>query len=226
MSNHSVDKTTGSAAPAEAPAQSAATAETCTTPTPAACETPAKKEPSANTANDACKVASEQTDGSGTAAAERTATRDEPQKQQDEEGTKCAEADENKPDYLAKNPNLNKLFDRLPAIIAKADHGEMWGVILKDDYNDAPTINVLIKFLRANEGHVKPAEDQLVKALKWRRLIDPIGLFENHCFNADKFEGLGYVTKYKESETKDLVVNWNVYGSVKDFDATFGDFDE
>ncbi|RAH85151.1 CRAL/TRIO domain-containing protein [Aspergillus japonicus CBS 114.51] len=128
------------------------------------------------------------------------------------------------PEYLVKTPALAQFFDRLPAILSATGHAEMWGVALKDS-NDIPTVNVLIKFLRANEGNVKLAEEQLTKALQWRKGMNPVALTEGQ-YNAEKFGGLGYVTKYTEANGQEVVVTWNIYGSVKNVEATFGDSDE
>lgn len=133
-----------------------------------------------------------------------------------------AAATETKPSYLTKTPALGKLFDNLPSILEKAGHPEMWGVTLKDS-SDIPTVNVLIKFLRANEGDAKLAEEQLSKALEWRKKMDPPSLAEKTRFNKAKFDGLGYITTYNEGKG---VFTWNIYGAVKDINGTFGDVDE
>jgi hypothetical protein len=130
-----------------------------------------------------------------------------------------------KPEFLTKNPSLSQLFDRLPAILEKASYKEMWGVPLKD-FNDPPTANVLIKFLRANEGNVKQTEEQLTKALEWRKKLNPLELAENARFSAEKFAGLGYNTFYNDAKYGKVIFSWNIYGAVKDINATFGDVDE
>jgi hypothetical protein len=129
-----------------------------------------------------------------------------------------------KPAYLTKTPALGELFDRLPTILSTIGHNEMWGVDLKDS-NDIPTVNVLIKFLRANEGNAKAAEDQLSKALKWRKDMNPLALAESGKYSATKYGGLGYLTTYEENG-KSLVFTWNIYGAVKDVNATFANSDE
>jgi hypothetical protein len=134
-------------------------------------------------------------------------------------------AEETKPSFLAKKPALGKLFDNLPSILEKTGHSEMWGVALKDA-NDAPTANVMIKFLRANEGDAKLAEEQLSKALEWRKKMDPLTLADNVRFNRTKFGGLGYVTTYDQANTGEGVFTWNIYGAVKDINGTFGNVDE
>lgn len=132
-----------------------------------------------------------------------------------------------KPAYFKNNPGLATFFERLPAIIKNAEHSEMWGVQLVDnDASHAPTINILIKYLRANEGNVKLGEEQLTNALKWRKSMDPVALAESGVYDAGKFAGLGYLTNYTEASGKDVVVTWNIYGGVKDLGKTFGDMDE
>ncbi|KAL5355388.1 phosphatidylinositol transfer protein sfh5 [Aspergillus floccosus] len=137
----------------------------------------------------------------------------------------AAQPADNKPDYLAKNSALSEFFDRLPAILSTAGHNEMWGVTLKDSA-DVPTVNVMIKFLRANEGNVKQAEDQLTKALQWRKEMNPTALVDTASYNASKFGGLGYLTTYTDANGKETVVTWNIYGAVKSIDDTFGNMDE
>lgn len=129
-----------------------------------------------------------------------------------------------KPAYLISIPSLDEFFDRLPTVISKASYGEMWGVILKGS-DDIPTANVLIKFLRANDGNLDAAEDQLLKALDWRRNTNPLGLVEFGRHSASKYGGLGYLTSYLH-DSRPLVFTWNIYGAVKDVKATFGDLDE
>ncbi|CAG7982821.1 unnamed protein product [Penicillium olsonii] len=140
------------------------------------------------------------------------------------EAPKTEEPKVEKPAYLTKTPALGEFFDRLPSILTTVGHNEMWGVSLKD-YNDVPTVNVLIKFLRANEGNVKAAEDQLSKALKWRKDVNPQALAESGKYSAAKYGGLGYLTTYEENG-RPLVFTWNIYGAVKDANATFANADE
>jgi hypothetical protein len=128
------------------------------------------------------------------------------------------------PSYLAKNKALADFFEKLPAILEGTGHKEMWGVALKDS-DDVPTVNVLIKFLRANEGNVKDAVDQLKKALAWRKKMDPAALAESQ-FSMSKFKDLGYVTTHTNDKGHPVLVTWNIYGAVKKLTATFGDVDE
>jgi len=123
---------------------------------------------------------------------------------------------------------LSKLFAELPAILKEADHHEMWGVDLKDE-TDVPTCIVLEKFLRANPDDLTKAKSQLLDALKWRKQIQPVKLLEETEFDTSKFGGLGYVTIYENTKAKPPrkeIVTWNIYGSVKDNKATFGNVDE
>lgn len=128
------------------------------------------------------------------------------------------------PAYLTSIPSLKEFFDRLPGVVSKAGYSEMWGVPLKGS-EDIPTVNVLIKFLRANEGNLETAEDQLRKALEWRRDTKPLELVESGRYSASKYGGLGYLTTY-EQDGRPLVFTWNIYGAVKDVNSTFADSDE
>lgn len=130
-----------------------------------------------------------------------------------------------KAEHLTKVPGLENFFKSLPAILEKTGHPEMWGVTLKDS-DDIPTVNVLIKFLRANEGNVKLAEEQLTKALSWRKELNPLELAQNASFSAKKFAGLGYITSYVDPSFGKTVFTWNIYGAVKSASDTFGDADE
>ncbi|KAJ9196532.1 hypothetical protein DTO164E3_3408 [Paecilomyces variotii] len=145
-------------------------------------------------------------------------------KENDAAEAKPAEAAPAKPEFLAKNPALSQFFDKLPSILSKTGHSEMWGVTLKDA-SHPPTANILIKFLRANEGNVALAEQQLTKALEWRKKINPTALVET-SFNASKYGGLGYITSHKDPKNGEVIFTWNIYGAVKDINATFGDVDD
>ena len=137
-----------------------------------------------------------------------------------------AQPEPEKPAYLKDNIALSQFFDRLPEILKNAEYSEMWGVSLQEDSAHVPTINILIKYLRANEGNVKLAEEQLVKALKWRKSMDPVALAESGVYDAGKFAGVGYLTNYTDADGKETVVTWNIYGAVKDLGHAFGDLDE
>ena len=119
---------------------------------------------------------------------------------------------------------LAKLTARLTDIVAQAGHGEMWGVKLAAS-DHAPTQVILQKFLRANNGDVAAAEKQLISALEWRKKVNPTALV-SEVFDAKKFGDLGFVTKHKDDAGKETIITWNIYGSVKDNKATFGDVQE
>lgn len=74
---------------------------------------------------------------------------------------------------------MGLLLNDLGAIVAEAQHGEMWGVTLKD-INDVPTTIVLEKFLRANDNNFDAARKQLVEALQWREKTNPIKVTALH----------------------------------------------
>ncbi|KAF3479490.1 CRAL/TRIO domain-containing protein [Arthroderma uncinatum] len=131
---------------------------------------------------------------------------------------------DDRPEYLIKHAGLAQFFDRLPAILEATGHKEMWGVPLKDS-TDIPTVNIMIKFLRANEGNVKAAEEQLTKALAWRKEMDPLSIVADMKFSAKKYKNLGFITTYGVDEAKS-VFTWNIYGAVKNIEETFGDLTE
>lgn len=120
---------------------------------------------------------------------------------------------------------LARFTARLADIIKQSGHSEMWGVELSSDASHAPTQVVLQKFLRANNGDLAGAEKQLAAALVWRQKWEPTKLV-SQAFNKDKFGGLGFVTNHKDDAGKNTVITWNIYGSVKDNKATFGDITE
>ncbi|KAI1765070.1 CRAL/TRIO domain-containing protein [Hypoxylon sp. FL1150] len=110
-------------------------------------------------------------------------------------------------------------------------HPEVWGVTLADPATHIPSQIVLQKYLNANDGDVVKARDQLTKTLDWRAKLQPLQLIKK-SYNKAKFEGLGYVTKYADSEEKAddpesrEIFTWNIYGGVKSIDETFGNLEE
>jgi phosphatidylinositol transfer protein SFH5 len=108
-------------------------------------------------------------------------------------------------------------------------HGEIWGVTLADPEKHIASQIVFQKYLNANDGNITAAKDQLMKTLTWRAEKQPLDLVKKQ-FPKDKFEGLGYVTRYTSEsssgpESQDIFT-WNIYGIVKDFEKTFGDLQE
>ncbi|UPK91500.1 hypothetical protein LCI18_002435 [Fusarium solani-melongenae] len=119
---------------------------------------------------------------------------------------------------------LASLNARLDDIFNQTSHKEMWGVQLSN-IEHIPTMVVLQKFLRANNGNVDAAEKQLTNALKWRKNMNPSALVHK-TFNKKKFDDLGFVTIHQGDSGKEIVITWNVYGAVKNKKATFGDVRE
>ncbi|EXJ86508.1 phosphatidylinositol transfer protein SFH5 [Capronia epimyces CBS 606.96] len=108
-------------------------------------------------------------------------------------------------------------------------HPEIWGVTLADPAGHVPTQIVLQKYLNANDADLAKAKEQLGKTLDWRAKIKPLDLLGKK-FNRNKFQGLGYVTVYGALDAPDPeakeVITWNIYGSVKHVEETFGNVDE
>lgn len=119
---------------------------------------------------------------------------------------------------------LAKLTARLVGITARAEHSEMWGVELSPSAH-APTQVILLKFLRANNNDVAAAEKQLTSALEWRKKFQPTKLV-SETFDKKKFGDLGYVTTHKDEAGTETVITWNIYGAVRDNNATFGNVEE
>ena len=69
---------------------------------------------------------------------------------------------------------------------------------------------------------MKAAEEQLTKALEWRKEMKPLEIVKDMKFSAKKFKNLGFITTYGVGEAKS-VFTWNIYGAVKNIDETFGD---
>jgi hypothetical protein len=108
-------------------------------------------------------------------------------------------------------------------------HPEIWAVTLADPETHVPTQIILQKYLNANDGDLTKAKDQLVKTLQWRAKMKPLELV-NKQFDSRKFAGLGFVTTYGSVEAsgpeQKEVFTWNIYGSVKNINETFGNLAE
>lgn len=192
---------TAAAAAAAAPTASNGTDDAAPAPAPAAATpngTDAAAAPAATAPNDADAAA-----GSGIAGAAVTT----------------------KTTVTAETP-LSKLTARLPAVLEQVGHSEMWGVELSASPDHAPSQVILQKFLRANNGDAAAGEKQLLAALEWRKKVNPVALI-SEVFDGAKFGGLGYVTVHPDATTgKETVITWNIYGSVKNNKATFGNVQE
>ncbi|UNI22414.1 Non-classical phosphatidylinositol transfer protein (PITP) [Purpureocillium takamizusanense] len=141
-------------------------------------------------------------------------------------GSGVAGADITTKTTVAAETPLSKLTGRLPTMLDQVGHTEMWGVELSVSPDHAPSQVILQKFLRANNGDAAAAEKQLVAALEWRKKVNPAALV-SEVFDGAKFGGLGYVTVHADPATgKETVITWNIYGSVKNNKATFGNVQE
>ncbi|PWW72215.1 CRAL/TRIO domain-containing protein, partial [Tuber magnatum] len=123
---------------------------------------------------------------------------------------------------------LAELYTRIvPVLEESATPTKMWGVTLSTDREDFHTKLILQKFLRGNKNDVAAAEKQFVETIKWRRgYFDADGKVIG-TWDQKKFAGLGWITKEKvRSSDQEVVVTWNIYGAVKNFNETFGDVDE
>lgn len=136
----------------------------------------------------------------------------------------AATGDSKSPATKEQNP-----LAQLWATAKSIDHPEIWGVTLADPETHIPSQIVLQKYLNANDGDLAKAKDQLAKTLEWRAKTKPLELIQKQ-FPKSKFEGLGYVTTYRNDENETNsdpenkeVFTWNIYGGVKSIDETFGD---
>lgn len=216
----------------EAPAPATADSATQPTETKVADTNPPAAEEAAPAAASADAPAAET---AAPAAVEETAAKEEPkdepkdeakEKEQPKEEPKDEAKDKEQPKEEApKETSLTKLANRLPEIMEKAGHGEMWGVQLSG-LEHAPTAIVLQKYLRANDDNVNAAATQLTSALEWRKKNNPTSLLDDKVYDRSKFGDLGFVTDHKDDKGKDVVITWNVYGAVKNNKATFGNINE
>ncbi|KAG9589324.1 phosphatidylinositol transfer protein SFH5, partial [Aureobasidium melanogenum] len=134
---------------------------------------------------------------------------------------------------LPEGHALLKMSAKLGDLIHEAGYAEMYGIELAaptEEGKAAPfsTLLILQKFLRANQGQVNKACEQLLGALKWRKEFKPLEV-KKQVFDKTKFQGLGYITKLKnvpESPNEVDIATFNIYGAVKDTKKTFGDLDE
>ncbi|KAH0846578.1 Phosphatidylinositol transfer protein SFH5 [Fonsecaea pedrosoi] len=121
-------------------------------------------------------------------------------------------------------------IEELWALAQAHGHPEIWGVTLADPATHVPTQVILQKYLNAYDGDLAKSKDTLTKTLDWRAKMKPVELLKKK-FNRNKFAGLGYTTVYGDAdptadpETRE-VFTWNIYGSVKNLDETFGNLAE
>lgn len=120
-------------------------------------------------------------------------------------------------------------IEELWALAKSHGHPEIWGVSLADPQTHVPSQVILQKYLNANDGDLIKAKDQLTKTLDWRAKMQPLELMKKQ-FSQTKFGGLGYTTVYGDVDAADPeareVFTWNIYGSVKSLEETFGKLQE
>ncbi|ORY62840.1 phosphatidylinositol transfer protein SFH5 [Leucosporidium creatinivorum] len=129
---------------------------------------------------------------------------------------------------LSEEHPLLKLHARLPTILESAQHSRIWCVQLASS-SPPPfdTLLILQKYLRSNANDLDKAEEALTKTLKWRREfgLDQEGEKAKEGVDGEEFKGLGVITEVGDAVEGSKVVTWNLYGVVKDKEATFGDVD-
>lgn len=201
---------------ASAPPESGATPQKAqaTEPTSTASAAPAAEAPEASEAPQAATPETAQTVPATTTTTTTTTT---------------TEAAASVPTSDNKKERTESPVSQLWAVAKASGHPEIWGVTLSDPSSHVPTQIVLQKYLNANDGDLGKAKDQLTKTLEWRAKTKPLELV-NKVFSKAKFDGLGYVTRYhddgsSEPESKEIFT-WNIYGSVKSIEETFGKLDE
>ncbi|CAI4218315.1 unnamed protein product [Parascedosporium putredinis] len=79
---------------------------------------------------------------------------------------------------------------------------------------------------KANNGDEALAEKQLTDALRWRKEVNPSKLLDDKAYDRARFGDLGFVTVHRAEDAEERVITWNIYGSVKDNKATFGNVKE
>lgn len=129
------------------------------------------------------------------------------------------------PETTVDHP-LAKFFAQIEELVKSAEYDEVYGITLSSN-NEFHTKLILQKFLRANQGDLEKAKQQLLETLKWRKEFNPIKA-AGETFEKSRFEGLGYILQLEgvpESVNKSDIVTFNIYGAVKDNKKTFGDLD-
>ncbi|RLN37665.1 hypothetical protein BBJ28_00001931 [Nothophytophthora sp. Chile5] len=128
---------------------------------------------------------------------------------------------------LAEDHPINQLLQALPELIKAADgYSEVFGITL-DPSGPFTTKLILQKFLRANANDVAKAKAQLGETLTWRSSFKPLETLQQQ-FDRTLFGALGFVIEVDgvpQSANQKDVITFNVYGAVKDNQATFGDID-
>ncbi|KAL8370029.1 hypothetical protein RB595_000404 [Gaeumannomyces hyphopodioides] len=235
---------TDESAPAPAPTPAAAEAAPTTEAAPAATEAPKAPEekPTEKTEAPASELAAAPAPTAANGAEPKTAeivvpvtaapaaasTTPGPEALKDTEATKAAvPAATSEPETKPTTPAASTPLKDLWATAQAHAHSEIWGVTLADPETHVPSQIILQKYLNANDGDLAKAKDQLTKTLDWRAKAKPLELLEKK-YNKQKFSGLGYVATYATdagAKAKE-VFTWNIYGSVKSMEDTFGKLEE
>lgn len=104
----------------------------------------------------------------------------------------------------------------------ECDYQEIFSLNFSKDpsqWNSAH-INVLKKFLTANDGDVTKAKEQLVKTLEWRKEYQPLKAM-NEEFDPE-FAKLGVITQAPDKK----IIVWNLYGAIKNPGEVFSKVDK
>ncbi|KAG8904936.1 Non-classical phosphatidylinositol transfer protein (PITP) [Tulasnella sp. 403] len=101
---------------------------------------------------------------------------------------------------------------------------DFWGVPidpLKGDLEDPRVSVILIKFLRARDMKLEPAQEMLISTLKWRHTFKASETVDEQ-FPEDVFGKLCHVYGKDKGGRP---ITYNVYGGDNDLKAIFGDLD-
>ncbi|AOA62229.1 Non-classical phosphatidylinositol transfer protein (PITP) [Komagataella phaffii CBS 7435] len=121
---------------------------------------------------------------------------------------------------------VSQFVEQLSEIVEEAEYDELWGNQLDPKgsfYKESIAKKLATKFLRANRWDLELAKKQLTNTLIWRKEFNPLsaGFREKHD---EKFDILGVITYHSEQPVPNIkLINWNLYGNVKDPKSIFED---
>jgi len=135
----------------------------------------------------------------------------------------------------AERTGVKELITALPLIFEEAfkdlkdeDHKlepvDFWGVPidpLRGDAEDPRVGVIVVKFLRARETKVEPAQTMFIETLRWRHTFRASETVKEE-FPEDVFGKLCYVYGKDKGNRP---ITYNVYGGNTDLQAVFGDLD-
>ncbi|KAF1999985.1 CRAL/TRIO domain-containing protein [Amniculicola lignicola CBS 123094] len=127
---------------------------------------------------------------------------------------------------ISPTSSLHDIFEGIDSLTEEAGHNEIYGITLSKD-KPFHTKLIIQKFLRANEGSILKARQQLLDTLKWRKEFNPIKAM-GEAFDKSRFGGLGYIVELEDvpgSLNKKDICTFNVYGAISDPKKAFGDLD-